>query len=124
MVFGEVTKSVVASHPHAEVADCLRVVERKPLYSPFRPCSRMRSESAWKVKRKRFWDLASSINAVFNRSVGVTATTLSTQPAAMPATIPRHGESFPVDGLERATLIESKVRKRTEASNAVLCILS
>ena len=60
----------------------------------------------------------STYSAVFSRSVGVTARTLSTHPAAIPAVIPRPAESLPLLSARRF-LIASKVMKRTEALNAV-----
>lgn len=52
------------------------------------------------------------------RSVGVTARRDSMQLAALPARMPRGVERCPW-GSERAILMASKVRKRTEALNAV-----
>lgn len=59
-------------------------------------------------------------SAVFSLSVGVTATTLSTHPAAIPATIPFPVDSFPFEST-KADLMVSKVRKRTLALKAVPC---
>lgn len=57
-------------------------------------------------------------SAVFSLSVGVTATILSTQPAAIPAMIPLPAESFPFESAS-AVLIVSNVKKRTLALKAV-----
>lgn len=57
-------------------------------------------------------------SAVLMRSVGVTATTLSTHPATIPANIPRPGERDPFSSTNRF-LIESKERNRTPALNVV-----
>ncbi len=56
--------------------------------------------------------------AVFTRSVGVTATTDSTQPAIIPANKPRDGESRPWVSANRF-LTASKVRNRTPALKVV-----
>lgn len=56
--------------------------------------------------------------AVFNRSVGVTAMMLSTQPADIPAIIPHPGDSLPLESAN-AFLIASKVINRTLALKAV-----
>lgn len=56
--------------------------------------------------------------AVFNLSVGVTARTLSTVPAAFPAMIPRPEDSFPSESAN-TFLIASKVINRTLALKAV-----
>ena len=52
------------------------------------------------------------------RSVGVTATTLSTHPAAIPARIPRPGESFPFSSAKMLRMV-SKDKNLTPALNAV-----
>lgn len=52
------------------------------------------------------------------RSVGVTATTLSTAPATMPARIPREVPSLPASSI-KTFLIESKARNLTPALNVV-----
>jgi hypothetical protein len=54
------------------------------------------------------------------RSVGVTAMTLSTQPATMPARIPLPGVSLPLLSA-RMFRIESNDRNRTPALKAVPC---
>jgi hypothetical protein len=56
--------------------------------------------------------------AVLILSVGVTATTLSTQPAIIPANIPEPFERWPFSSAS-AFLIESNVKNRTDALNAV-----
>lgn len=56
--------------------------------------------------------------AVLILSVGVTATTLSTQPAIIPARIPEPFERCPFSSAS-AFLIESNVKNRTDALNAV-----
>lgn len=66
----------------------------------------------------RFWLFESSMRAVLRRSVGVTATILSTHPAKLPARTARPGETLPFSSA-RACLMVSKVRKRTPALNAV-----
>lgn len=58
--------------------------------------------------------------AVLIRSVGVTATTLSTIPASIPAKIPLAGESFPSSSIS-LFLIESNERNLTPALKAVPC---
>ena len=57
-------------------------------------------------------------SAVLIRSVGVTATMLSTVPAIMPASIPREVDSLPASSI-RTFLTESKQRNLTPALNVV-----
>lgn len=111
-----------------------------------RPFSRISSLMPCVVLRKRLGPLASSIlsfislytsislwdkrrvrggsgggrkyRAVLILSVGVTATTLSTTPAIIPANIPDDFERWPFSSAS-AFLMESNVKKRTDALNAV-----
>ena len=102
----------------AEVAACFIVVVASPLYKFPMPFSATRMRAAWKLPLNRFWLFASSMRVVLRRSVGVTATTLSTHPAKLPARTARPAETLPFSSA-RACLMVSKVRKRTPALNAV-----
>src|SRR5690242_9521925 len=86
----------------AEVADCFMVVDTRPRYRPGSPCAERMDLVASNPPRKRRWLLfASSMRAVLTRSVGVTAATLSTAPASMPARMPLDGDKTPLSSARR-----------------------
>ena len=85
----------------------------KPRYSPKMPCSFQMVVVACQPDLKRFSCRASSIIAVLMRSDGVTAVADAAMPAVMPANKFRTGDSEPVSGSAKASLIWSKKRNRT-----------